>query len=315
MNLICGFGSSIFYSFQFILLENLSLFFDHLSGFLRERFGKSTVFSKRSRRVVEAYAKKSKKLPDKSGHFRTSSDKAGHFPAKPCMFLKPAIDSQYKPIKLNNMATITKGILGGFSGTVGTIVGATWRGKDIIRSRPKPSGKQPTEKQKLQQAKFGLAINFLQPLRTLQNLYFGNKAGVKSRVNQAVSYLINNAMEVVENLPKLVYNKVLITKGDLTGFQNVAVVVQPDQVMKFSWENNVEQGNAAADDVFCAVCYCEELNDFSITDNGIRRDALLAEVQLPEYLQGKQVRVFVFFHNQKETGACNSVYLGAQEVQ
>ena len=33
------------------------------------------------------------------------------------------------------MLRVTKEILGGFSGKVGTIVGANFRGKDIIRSR------------------------------------------------------------------------------------------------------------------------------------------------------------------------------------
>lgn len=35
------------------------------------------------------------------------------------------------------MAKIKKGILGGFSGKVETVVGVNWRGKDIISSLPK----------------------------------------------------------------------------------------------------------------------------------------------------------------------------------
>ncbi|WP_336734977.1 DUF6266 family protein [Chryseobacterium sp. VD8] len=66
------------------------------------------------------------------------------------------------------MARITKGILGGFSGKVGTIVGANWRGQDIIRSIPKPSSKQPTNKQLLQQTRFSMVISFLQPLKNIQ---------------------------------------------------------------------------------------------------------------------------------------------------
>ena len=95
------------------------------------------------------------------------------------------------------MATFNKGILGGFSGKVGTVVGANWRGKDIMRSLPKPSQKEPTEKQLLQQAKFKLAVSFLQPLKTIQSQYFGSGSGVKSRVNLATSYTINEAMQVV----------------------------------------------------------------------------------------------------------------------
>ena len=34
------------------------------------------------------------------------------------------------------MATFEKGILGGFSGKVGNVVGSRWRGKNIMRSLP-----------------------------------------------------------------------------------------------------------------------------------------------------------------------------------
>lgn len=63
------------------------------------------------------------------------------------------------------MGKLQKGILGGFSGTVGTVVGSNWRGKDIIRSRPKSSGKAPTEAQLLQRLKFKLVIGFVTPLQ------------------------------------------------------------------------------------------------------------------------------------------------------
>lgn len=110
------------------------------------------------------------------------------------------------------MATFNKGILGGFSGKVGTVVGANWRGKDIMRSLPKPSQKEPTEKQLLQQARFKLAVAFLQPLKTILSEYFGSRSGVKSRVNLATSYTINEAIQVVAGIPELIYNKVMITK-------------------------------------------------------------------------------------------------------
>jgi hypothetical protein len=35
------------------------------------------------------------------------------------------------------MGTFNKGILGGFSGKVGTVVGFNWRGLDVMRSLPK----------------------------------------------------------------------------------------------------------------------------------------------------------------------------------
>ena len=96
------------------------------------------------------------------------------------------------------MAEIKKGILGGFSGKVGPVVGANWRGKDIIRSTPKSSSRPKTDKQILQQLKFKTTITFLHPLRNIQNRFFGTDAGAKSKVNLAASYFINNAIEIVD---------------------------------------------------------------------------------------------------------------------
>ena len=42
------------------------------------------------------------------------------------------------------MGTYNKGILGAFSGKVGPVVGATWRGKDVMRSLPKKTNRLAT---------------------------------------------------------------------------------------------------------------------------------------------------------------------------
>ncbi len=75
------------------------------------------------------------------------------------------------------MATFNKGILGGFSGKVGTIVGSNWRGLDVIRSLPKKTSRFATEKQLIVQAKFSLIAHFLAPLKPLLRTYFGQPSG------------------------------------------------------------------------------------------------------------------------------------------
>ena len=208
------------------------------------------------------------------------------------------------------MATITKGILGGFSGKVGTVVGANFRGKDIIRSRPKKSGRKPTENQLLQQAKFKLVIQFLQPLKTIQNQYFGMGSGAKSRVNLAASYMLDNALLVVANVPELVYNKILITKGELAGFQNVVGTPAAGNTVNFTWEDNSLQGNASATDVANVVCYNEELGNFEIYQAIATRADLAAQVILPPFYTGLDVHVWMYLNNAAEKSGCNSPYLG-----
>lgn len=212
------------------------------------------------------------------------------------------------------MARITKGILGGFSGKVGTIVGANWRGQDIIRSTPKPSSRPPSEKQQLQQAKFKLVISFLQPLKSIQTRYFGSWSGSKSRINIAVSYTISEAIQMAGDIPELVYNKVLITKGDLTGFQNVDATPQSGNIIRLTWENNSVQGNASENDLVNVVCYCEELDRFEIFESVAARTVLTTDVTLPVLYAGKEIQVWSYFHNPKETSASNSAHLGSFTV-
>ena len=52
------------------------------------------------------------------------------------------------------MGTYEQGILGAFSGLVGPVVGASFRGKNVMRGRPKKTKKVPTLGQLAQRAKF-----------------------------------------------------------------------------------------------------------------------------------------------------------------
>jgi len=212
------------------------------------------------------------------------------------------------------MATFNKGILGGFSGKVGTVVGASWRGKDVMRGLPTPSQKEPTAKQLLQQEIFKVAVAFLHPLKIVQSKYFGTASGVKSRVNLAVSYTMTQAMSIVKGNPQLLFNKVLITRGELTGFKNAVLATQAGGVLDLEWEDNTSQGNASASDMVNLVCYCKELKDFQIYEGiGLRSD-LLASVTLPNFLIGKTVEVWTFLNNERQTFASNSFYLGEYSV-
>ncbi|SIS65156.1 hypothetical protein SAMN05421786_101751 [Chryseobacterium ureilyticum] len=212
------------------------------------------------------------------------------------------------------MARITKGILGGFSGKVGTIVGANWRGKDIIRSVPTPNNRPPSEKQMLQQMKFKLVIGFLRPLGFIQKKYFGVNSGSKSRINLAVSYTISEAVQMVADTPELIYNKVLITKGDLTGFQNVVAAPQAGNKIKLTWEDNSVQGNAKGTDKVTVICYSKELDSFAIFEAVADRSALTTEVTLPAYYATKDMQVWAYLNALDESIVCNSSYLGTLKL-
>ena len=208
------------------------------------------------------------------------------------------------------MATISKGILGGFSGKVGTVVGVNWRGMDIIRSIPKRSRKRPTDNQMLQQYKFKLVVSFLQPLRSIQELYFGSPQGSLSRVNLATSEMLNTALELVNDVPELVFERILITKGELTGFQNLKISPEAGSILNLEWENNSTQGNAKETDLVNLICYLETQNAFVIFEGLAARKLIKATAKLPDVYKGKEVHTWAFLNNEKKTQASTSAYLG-----
>ena len=51
-------------------------------------------------------------------------------PAASVKKLRQFVTNFPHPLNQKNMGTISKGILGGFSGTVGTVIGGSWKGID-----------------------------------------------------------------------------------------------------------------------------------------------------------------------------------------
>lgn len=207
------------------------------------------------------------------------------------------------------MGKIKTGILGGFQGKVGTVIGSTWRGESIMRALPKTAAKAPTESQRIQRLKFKVVSEFLNPIRTTLSTYFGNDTGVKSKYNMATSYHITNAVEITEEGSQILYARVLVAKGTLFGFQNLTTT-QSETVITLNWEDNTVFGNAKAEDTVNVVCYSEEVNTFYVFESIANRDGLSASVTLPQNFIGYNVEVYAFLYDTVSKTASNSLYLG-----
>lgn len=68
------------------------------------------------------------------------------------------------------MGKIGQGILGGLSGKVGNIIGASWKGINYIRIKPVSVANPRTVGQVNQRNKFSATLEFLQPLKPFINL-------------------------------------------------------------------------------------------------------------------------------------------------
>lgn len=192
------------------------------------------------------------------------------------------------------MGTYKKGILGAFSGTVGPIVGASFRGKDVIRSRPKKSSKPATEPQLMQRAKFAKAIQFLTPANAIISDYYGTPSGSKSRFNMAMSYHITEAINYVADVAVVDYTKVVYTKGNLLNAQNLIGQAAAGALLELTWTNNSGQGEAKATDLLMVVVVEADTNNYEFYLNVDTRDSAGNNISLPAYLTGAAVHVYAF---------------------
>lgn len=212
------------------------------------------------------------------------------------------------------MGTYNKGILGPFSGKVGTVVGASWRGKDVLRSLPKKTDRTPTETQRLQRLKFSTVSEFLTPISSVLSLYYGSGSGELTRRNQAMSYHLKEA--VVYNDPNfdILFNKVQISKGDLLGVQNPTVGTVVGNQVKYTWDNNAGQGSAKITDQLIVVIYAPVENLYYTLLDAATRDASTLTITLPIFFAGLEVQSWITFASATGKSYATSVYMGAVTI-
>lgn len=208
------------------------------------------------------------------------------------------------------MGTITKGILGGFSGKVGSVVGARWRGKNIMRSLPPKVDRTPTEEQRKVREKFSLVARFLNPIKPIVGKYFGQKQGDKSPFNLATSYHIREAVLEVGNDFLIDYQKVLISKGDLSGLQTPVLTAPSANLLQLDFVDNTGQGFAKADDQLLVVLYVANFGEYQLFTPAGTREETSVNLPLPPYWSGQEINAWATFVNTEGKRAATSTYLG-----
>lgn len=207
------------------------------------------------------------------------------------------------------MAKIEQGILGGFSGTVGTVVGSTWRGKSIMRAKPRKSRKKATQGQIDQRKKFKLVANFLAPLNALTGQFFGQYQGVKSRTNLAMSYHLLEAIKEDKGQFKLDYSKVLITKGVLP-----AVLIKTAELkegtLNLSWDAKTGASLEKDSDKLTLVIYSESQKLFFTLEDIVLRGAQTYSAKLPNGWTAKDNSVWIVVTNEGKKECSTSAYVG-----
>jgi hypothetical protein len=212
--------------------------------------------------------------------------------------------------KIQNMATISQGILGGFSGKVGTVIGGSWKGIDYMRSQAVSVSNPRTEAQLDQRARFGATLKFLQPLTPFLRVGFKNYAVKMTAFNNAMSYNLNNALTGVYPEYAIDYASALVSRGSLPGALNPEISSTASSVIDFTWEDNSTDSNAMADDKVLLVVYNPAKQQAVTVVGGNARTEGSQAVTVPAAFTGDQVHCYIAFQNANQSVLSNSQHVG-----
>lgn len=207
------------------------------------------------------------------------------------------------------MGTIKKGILGGFSSKVGTVVGGSWKGISYMRSLPQKVKNPRTEGQVSQRTKFAITMHYLKPmtafLRTGWKLY----AHKQSPFNAAMSYALANAISGVYPDYEIDPSKVLVSRGALAPASNAAANDIGGSI-EFVWDDNSGISSAKQTDK-ALIAVVNPVKGEAVTDSaGEERTTGTQTLAIPADWAGDEVQAYLGFVSEDGKEVANSVYLG-----
>lgn len=210
------------------------------------------------------------------------------------------------------MGKLYDSLLSGTSGRTGRIVVANVFGNEYTKIRPRKRTKAPSAKQKLIQDRMVNCATFMQSYRSYACHYFGQRNGMKSSYNLAMTNLLSNFnIDYVANTITPNYPGIFFSKGNLLGVIGMPLALPTAGTLDISWHDN-SGGNILRETDLTQILIAanDDLNTLFIENACPRSDASY-QVMLPAHLQGKQLHVWMAFKNEDETNACNSLYLGS----
>jgi len=214
------------------------------------------------------------------------------------------------------MGKISQGVLGGFSGNVGNVVGGSWKGIDYMRIKPASVANPRTAGQVGQRSKFSIVLNFLQPMTEFLRVGFKLYAIKMTQFNSAMSYNLNHA--VSGTYPNFVidYASSLVSRGQLIGAIGATATSTTAGVVDFTWTDNSGAGKSKAKSTDKALLLIyNDTKGIAIYDlEGASRDSAGQTLAMPADFTGDNVEAFIGFISENRTEVADSVYIGSVTV-
>lgn len=208
------------------------------------------------------------------------------------------------------MATLNQGILGGVSGKVGPVVGTSWKGKAVIRSKALSIHDPKTQAQLEERARFALLMHFIARVYGFIKMGFKSLAVDMTEADYALK--ANHTNGVTGTYPNfsINYQGFVLAKGNVDLPYNPSASNDGSD-LTFQWTDNSGVGNAKAEDQAMVLVFNTAKNQAVYNLEAAVRSDRTYSMALPSAWTGDTVEVYMAFRRQDTSEASDSVYLGS----
>ncbi|SHJ88764.1 DUF6266 family protein [Epilithonimonas mollis] len=209
------------------------------------------------------------------------------------------------------MGKVTDSILGGTTGRTGRVVIANVFGTEISRIRPKKNDKPATPKQALVKERMRLAALFISSYKAFASQYFGERSGLRSRYNQAMTNIMNAYhIDFTTFSIDRANEEIIFSKGDLPEVTLSSLISTTASTFTVTWEDNSDGTDAlATDEVYILYCAEDENRPKLLRHIATRTDGATTVTLLNKYT-GKTIHVWLCLVKADGTKVSISDYAG-----
>jgi hypothetical protein len=205
------------------------------------------------------------------------------------------------------MAVIKQGILGGFSGSVGSVTGGSWKGIATMRAKPLSVANPRTAPQVGQRTKFSkiqaIAGNLLTSIvKPLWDRFAQQMSGY--------NYFIQQNIDQVSAAGVVTWNALRTSIGSLTGYDNVVIgMSEGTGIVEFTWDDNSGTGSALGTDIVYGAFYNEDQDEWLESSSLFQRDEEAGGAPAPaSWVEGDTVHAYLSFKRADGTIVSTSQY-------
>jgi len=209
------------------------------------------------------------------------------------------------------MAILHHGILGGFSGKVGNIIGYRYKNQYCIRQMPRKSIKPPGNKQLSQREKFKLSIALISPLRDqLKQLPEKGKKRI-SAFNCCLSKVLKEAVEGTYPDYSFNYAALQLSSGRLS-VGHCHTVYEDQNNLIFSW--CPDSPDFYLERKLVMLAYNPLRKEWASDTLELRLDDSMGILSLPCSFIGQKVETYMYFISTNGKAVSDSMYLGTVDL-